>query len=91
MQQDVRLRGQSKLSFGLSVTNLFDQDTAISRYSVENEQGIGLTLNEGDYYAGRVDIQQLFTQQKVLKDARFLMANAFQAPRTARVTVRWSF
>ncbi len=91
VQQDVRLRGQSKLSFGLSVTNLFDQDTAISRYSVENEQGIGLTLNEGDYYAGRVDIQQLFTQQKVLKDARFLMANAFQAPRTARVTVRWSF
>ncbi|MBP1606661.1 MAG: hypothetical protein H6Q08_2035, partial [Acidobacteria bacterium] len=29
--------------------------------------------------------------QKVLKDPRFLLPNAFQGPRTARLMVRWSF
>jgi len=73
------------------VNNLFNQDTVTSKYLLETEQGAGLALNEGDYYAGLVDIQQLYVQQKVLKDPRFLLPNAFQGPRTARLMVRWSF
>lgn len=91
VQQDIRLRGRSTLSIGLSVSNLFNQDAAISKWVTETESGAGLSLVEGDYYAGRVDIQQLFVQQKVLKDPRFLMANAFQPPRAARVMVKVSF
>jgi hypothetical protein len=91
VQQDIRIRGGSRFSLGLTVNNLFNQDTVTSKYLLETEQGAGLTLNEGDYYAGLVDIQQLYVQQKVLKDPRFLLPNAFQGPRTARLMVRWSF
>ena len=91
VQQDVRLGRGTRLSVGISVSNLFNQDTATSKFVVETEPGAGLVIDEADLYAGRLDFQQLFAQQHVLKDPRFLMTNDYQAPRTARVMVRWSF
>ena len=40
VQQDIGVWGSSRLSFGLSVTNLFDQDATISKY--QHRDGAGL-------------------------------------------------
>lgn len=90
VQQDIRTTPGTRLSIGVSVSNLFNQDTVISKFIGENESA-GLVIDEADLYAGRLDFQQLMADQHILKDARFLMANGFQAPRTARVLVAWSF
>ena len=91
VQQDIGTTHGTRLSIGFSVSNLFNQNTVISKFITETEQGAGLAIDEADLYAGRLDFQQLFTEQKVRRDARFLMANGFQAPRTARVMVGFSF
>jgi hypothetical protein len=91
VQQDIGITHGTRLSIGFSVSNLFNQNTVISKYIIENEQGTALTINEADLYAGRLDFQQVMSEQHIAKDARFLMANGFQAPRTARVMVGWSF
>jgi hypothetical protein len=90
IQQDIRPSRGTRLSFGISVANLFNQDAVISKYPRETE-AVALDFNEADLYAGRLDFAQIFTQQNVPRDSRFLMANAFQASRSARVTVKWSF
>jgi len=43
VQQDIRIRGGSRFSLGLTVNNLFNQDTVTSKYLLETEQGAGLT------------------------------------------------
>jgi hypothetical protein len=91
LQQDIAMPRGTRLSVGIGVSNLFNQDTVVSKFITETEPGAGLTINEADLYAGRLDFQQLVTEQNVRRDARFLMANGFQAPRTARVMVGWSF
>jgi hypothetical protein len=89
LQQDLRWGQQYRISLAVSITNLFDQDTVISKFKQESEGG--LQLDEGAYYAGQVDIESLFDQQQVARDPRFLMPDAFQAPRTIRLMARWSF
>jgi hypothetical protein len=91
LQQDLRWGKRYRLSLAVSVTNLLDQNTVISKFETETEQGSGLQLDEGAYYAGQVDIESLFDLQQVARDPRFLMADAFQAPRTIRLMLRWSF
>jgi len=91
VQQSVRLGGASRLAFGISVSNLFNRGTVISRFAGETEQAAGLAISEADLYAGRLDFQRLLAEQNVLRDPRFLMANGYQAPRTARLMVKWSF
>ncbi len=80
-----------KLSLGFSLTNLFNQNTTVSKFSTETDFGRGLAINEDDFYAGRVDFQQLFIQQNETRDPRFLMSDSFQPPRAMRVIVKWMF
>jgi hypothetical protein len=92
VQQDIGTAWrQSRFSIGFSVTNLFNQDTTISKYSTETEQGTAIDVSEADFFAGRFDVQQAMTNQLIATDARFLLPNAFQAPRTAKVILKWSF
>jgi hypothetical protein len=92
VQQDIAMVRGTRLSAGIGVSNLFNQDTAVSQYIGETEQGTGgLTFNEADLYAGRLDFQQLMVQQGIRKDARFLMANGYQPSRSARVMIKWTF
>jgi hypothetical protein len=91
VQQDFAMARGTRLSVGLSVSNVFDQDAVISKFVTETERGAGLAIGEADLYAGRLDFEQAFTQQNVLRDPRFLMADGYQAPRTARIMVKWSF
>jgi hypothetical protein len=80
-----------RLSAGVSVTNLFDQATVISVFPTETDTGAGIVLDEADFYAGRLDFAQLMAEQRVLKDPRFLMAQAYQAPRSMKVMLRLMF
>jgi hypothetical protein len=89
VQQDLRWGKRYRISLAVIVTNLFDQDTVISKFKDETESG--LELDEGAYYAGQVDVEALTTQQGVPRDPRFLMPDAFQAPRTIRLMAKWSF
>jgi hypothetical protein len=92
VQQDIGTGWrQSRFSIGFSVTNLFNQDAAISKYPTETEQGTAIALSEEDFFAGRFDVQQSMSAQKIATDARFLLPNGFQAPRVARVLLKWSF
>jgi len=92
VQQDIAMVRGTRLSAGIGVSNLFNQDTVVSQYIGETEQGTGgLTFNEADLYAGRLDFQQLMVQQGIRKDARFLMANGYQPSRSARVMIKWTF
>jgi hypothetical protein len=91
VQQDIARARSARLSVSVSVANLFNQETVLSKFSLETEPGAGLAIDEGNLYAGRLNFQQLFADQKVLRDPRFLMPNTYQAPRTARVMLKWSF
>ena len=91
VQQDIVLVRGTRFSAGIGVSNLFNQDTVVSKFVTETETGAGLVFNEADLYAGRLDFQQLFVQQKVLRDPRFLMANGYQPPRSARIMLKWTF
>jgi hypothetical protein len=91
VQQDIAMAHGTKLSAGIGVSNLFNQDTVVSKFVMESETGAGLTFNEADLYAGRLDFEQLFVQQRVLRDPRFLMANGYQPPRSARIMLKWTF
>ncbi len=91
LQQEFRLFGKSLLSIGVTVSNLLNQSAVTSRFSNETETAAGLAISEADLYGGRLDFRQLFATQAVPKDPRFLMANAYQPPRTARVMIKWTF
>jgi hypothetical protein len=81
----------TRLSAGIGVSNLFNRGVVVSTFVVESEVGSGLTFNQADLYAGLLNFQQLFVQQKLLTDPRFLMANGYQPPRSARVMIKWTF
>jgi hypothetical protein len=81
----------TRLSLGIGVSNLFNQGTVVSKFVMESETGAGLTFDEADLYAGRLDFEPLFVQQRVRRDARFLMANGYQTPRSARIMIKWTF
>ncbi len=91
VQQDIDVGHRSRVSLGFGVANLFDQRTVTSKFGRETESGAALAFDEADLYAGRLDFARLFAEQSVLKDPRFLLANGYQAPRSARVMLKWSF
>jgi hypothetical protein len=91
LQQDFWRSSRTRLSVGVGVTNLFDQDAVISVFPSETDVASGIVLDEADFYAGRLDFAQLMAQQRVPKDPRFLMAQAYQAPRSAKVIVKVTF
>jgi hypothetical protein len=91
VQQDIGAWRNSRYSVGLSVTNLFDQDTVISKYIVKNEAGYAIGVTEDQFFAGQFDVDQAMAAQGINDDARFLLPNAYQAPRTARIMAKWSF
>jgi hypothetical protein len=91
LEQRFRIHGSRRLAVAVTISNLFDQKTVISTFPRENETGTGLVLNESDLYAGRLDFRHLLAEQLVTPDARFLLADAYQGPRTARIMVKWTF
>jgi hypothetical protein len=89
IQHEFKL-GSRALQANFTVFNLFNQDTAIGRYSTYQAVN-GVVPDEALFYTGKQTLAQLITEQGVTKDPRFLMDNAFQAPITARFGLRFVF
>jgi hypothetical protein len=49
-----------------------------------------VTVAETQFYQG-IDTQALIAQQKLARDARFLMDSGYQAPRSIRLGVKLGF
>jgi carboxypeptidase family protein/TonB-dependent receptor-like protein len=90
VQHGIRLAGSRELQLNFTVTNLFNQDTAVSKYSTQ-QRTTSLTLNEADLYSGRLDFQQLIQAQGIEINPRFLQNNGFQIPIQARFGVKFIF
>jgi hypothetical protein len=82
--------GQRNLQLFLNVLNLFDQSTAISKFSTYQYSG-GVVPNEDAFYAGTQTLASQITAQRVPQDPRFLMDNGFQNPLAARIGVKFLF
>jgi hypothetical protein len=82
--------GDKSFQVFLNVLNLFNQDTAISRFSTYQYSG-GVVPDEDAFYAGRETLASLITSQHVAKDPRFLMDSAFQNPLQARIGFKFTF
>ena len=89
IQHSFRL-GDRSLQLSLNVLNLFNQDTAVSRFSTYQKTN-GVVPDEALFYTGQQTLESLITAQNVVKDPRFLMDSGFQAPILARFGVKFTF
>ena len=84
--QDIRLANTS-LQLGVTVLNLFDQDTVTRRY---NNRTVGnLPINTQTFFAGGWDYESLLTPS--ILDVKFNQPDQFQDPREVRFTVKFQF
>jgi hypothetical protein len=100
VQHDFRVWGSRTIQLNATVLNLFNQRTAISKFSTQLRTGNGLTFNEAAFYAGQVNFDQLIAAgtaaaqaagKASFTDPRFLMPNDFQNPILARFGVKFTF
>ena len=85
-----KLAGAKRLQVNMNVQNLFNQRAGISKFSTY-QQLDGITFDQADFYAGKLNFDALAAQQGVAKDPRFLQTNAWQPPLQARVGVKFIF
>jgi hypothetical protein len=103
-QTDLQLQhgfriGARQLQLTFNVLNLFNQDTAISKFTnyhrlngVSGSSAFGANaLDEDLFYSGQQTLAQLIEAQGVIKHPAFLMDNGFQAPIQARIGVKFIF
>ncbi|MBP7568580.1 MAG: TonB-dependent receptor [Acidobacteria bacterium] len=80
--------GSRQIQLMADVFNLFNQKTATSKESsMPYDQGV--TFNEADFYAGRVDFNALIANLD--KSATYLMDETYQSPISARIGVKFTF
>ena len=89
IQHEFRI-GDKRLALSLNVLNLFNQDTAVGRFSTYQYAG-GVIPDEDAFYNGAETLAQLIASQGVPQDTRFLMDNQFQNPIQARFGVKFVF
>jgi hypothetical protein len=81
--------GTRGVLLGMDILNLFDQKTAISKFSTQLASGQSVEFSEADFYAGRANFSAAAAAG--IQDPRFLLANDFQTPRVIRFNVRVPF
>ena len=90
VQHGFHLGGGKRVQISLNVLNLFNQGTAVSKFSTYQNPN-GVTPDETAFYLGQQRLADLIVSQNVRKDPRFLMNSAFQDPVQARIGVKFSF
>jgi hypothetical protein len=90
IQHEFKLAGARAVQVSFNVLNLFNQDTAIAKYSTYHKTN-GVIPDEVLFYQGQQTLEQLITSQNVVRDPRFLMDNGFQTPLQARFGVKLIF
>jgi hypothetical protein len=89
VQQDVRLKGSARVSFGVNITNLFDQDTANSVFV--NPYRDNFNIPDTQFFAGFDPEAIVAATPGFRRDARYGMANGYQDRRSIRLQARFSF
>jgi hypothetical protein len=90
LAQNFKLGGNKILQLNVNVLNLLGQDTAVGRFSTENEGCCAVSVSEDDFYRG-INTRALATAQGVPTDARFMRDSEFQEPREIRVGLKFQF
>jgi len=91
VQHGFRIGGSREVQVSLNVLNLFNQDTATSKYSRYHKTNGVRIPDEAAFYSGAVTLESLIASQNIIRDPAFLMDNAFQAPIQARLGVKFLF
>lgn len=90
IQHSFKISGDRTLQLSLNVLNLLNQDTATGVHSTYQKTSTdGARIDEALFYSGRQTIASVLGA--VIKDPRFLMDNAYQAPILARLGVKFTF
>ena len=87
--QDIKVGGDKKLQLMVNVLNLFDSQTASSRFPTETESGVTVDLTEDQFFRGFNGTELVNAAGR--KDPRFLQDSQFQDPRQIRLGVRFQF
>ncbi len=98
LQHEFRL-GTRGIQLNFTVQNLFNQQTATSKFVTQLRSGNGLTFSEAAFYAGQISFDQLINAKAAavapgspsFQDPRFLQPNDFQTPILARFGVKFVF
>ena len=53
--------------------------------------GQSIVVDEVEFYTRGVDTQALIAEQGLVRDARFLLASGYQAPRSIRLGLKLAF
>jgi hypothetical protein len=90
VQHSFKVGGDRNLQISLNVLNLLNQDTATGVHSTYQKTGTdGARIDERLFYLGQQTVASVLGA--VIKDPRFLMDNAYQAPILARFGVKFTF
>jgi hypothetical protein len=87
--QDIKIGGDKKLQLMVNVLNLFDSQTATSRFPTETESGATVDITEDQFFRGFNGTELVNAAGR--KDPRFLQDSQFQDPRQIRLGVRFQF
>ncbi len=90
VQHSFRFGGSRSLQVSFNVLNLFNQSTAVAKFSTYHKTN-GPNPNDALFYAGTQTLAGLIVSQNIAQDPRFLMDNRFQAPIQARFGVKFLF
>jgi outer membrane receptor protein involved in Fe transport len=98
VQHEFKL-GTRAIQLNATVQNLFNQQTATSKFITQLRSGNGLTFDQAAFYAGDINFQSLIQAASAgvapgaptFQDPRFLLANDYQTPIIARFGVKFIF
>jgi hypothetical protein len=94
VQHEFKIGGSRRVQLSANVLNLFDQRSVQNTF-ITQLNGAGITFNEGNFYAGTVNIPAVIAAATaagtVTPDPRYLKPNGYQAPMQARFGVKFLF
>lgn len=79
-----------QLTISANVLNLLNQSTATNYFPTELFTGQAISIDESAFYSG-VETQALIAEQRLVRDARFLMDSDYQSPRSVRLGIKLGF
>jgi outer membrane receptor for ferrienterochelin and colicin len=88
LQQDFRLPSNIRMTLGLNVINVFDQDTALVYQA--NPYRDQFNVSDAVFFGG-FSPSAVASAQNFRPDARFGLANTFQDPRVIRLQAKLTF
>jgi hypothetical protein len=66
-------------------------DTATNYYANELFLRQNIALDEVGFFNGGIDTQAAIAQQRLDRDARFMLGSAYQSPRSMRLGIKVGF